>query len=58
MQTIARAAVLLGRPPAQARYLAALYAKHWYPWWPRTYRSPECRNGGRLDLHPSTNVWP
>jgi hypothetical protein len=58
MQTIAKAAVLLGRPPAEARYLAVLYARHWYPWWPSRYRSPECHDGGRLDLHPNTTVWP
>jgi hypothetical protein len=58
MQTIAKAAVLLGRPLAEARYLAVLYARHWYPWWPPRYRSPECRNGGRLDLRPAVNVWP
>jgi hypothetical protein len=58
MQTIARAAVLLGRSSAEGRYLAVLYAKHWYPWWPAAYRSPECRNGGHLDLYPATDVWP
>jgi hypothetical protein len=58
MQTIAKAAVLLGRPPAEGRYLAVLYARHWYPWWPPRYRSPECRDGGRLDLRPAVNVWP
>jgi hypothetical protein len=58
MQTIAKAAVLLGRPPAEGRYLAVLYSNHWYPWWPSAYRSPECRNGGRLDLHTATNAWP
>jgi hypothetical protein len=58
MQTIAKAAVLLGRPLAEARYLAVLYERHWYPWWPPRYHSPECHNGGRLDLRPDTNVWP
>ena len=58
MQTIAKAAVLLGRPPAEARYLAVLYARHWYPGWPPRYRSPECHDGGRLDLRLSVNVWP
>jgi hypothetical protein len=58
MQKIAKAAVLLGRPPAEARYLEVLYARHWYPWWPPRYRSPECHDGGRLDLRPVGNVWP
>jgi hypothetical protein len=58
MQTIAKAAVLLGRPVAEGRYLTVVYARHWYRWWPSRYRSPECHDGGRLDLRPAANVWP
>jgi hypothetical protein len=58
MQTIAKAAGLLGLSAAEGRYLAVLYARHWYPWWQRPYRSPDCRDGGRLDLHRATRVWP
>jgi hypothetical protein len=29
-----------------------------YPRLPQEYRSPECRNGGELDIHPESSVWP
>jgi hypothetical protein len=58
MQSIARAARLLGRTAREARYLATLYWKHWYFWVSREYWSRECRNGGRLDLRPNTGRWP
>ena len=58
MQSIAAAARRLGRTPAEGRYLASLFWRRWYPWIRASYRSPDCRNGGPLDLHPDTNVWP
>jgi hypothetical protein len=27
-------------------------------WLKPPYSSSECRNGGRLDLHPDRDVWP
>jgi hypothetical protein len=58
MQSIAKAAVMLGRTNAEAAYLATLYWKHWYPWQIPDFRSSECRNGGQLDLHPRRASWP
>jgi len=58
MQNIAKAAVLLGRTTLEGRYLATVYAKHWYPWHQQRYRSPDCRNHGTLDLHPRLDTWP
>jgi hypothetical protein len=58
MQRIRVAALGLGRTAHEGRYLATLYWRHWYPWITPSYRSQECRNGGRLDLHPASDVWP
>jgi hypothetical protein len=57
-QRIRVAARELGRSRREGEYLTALYWKHWYPWFDLRHRSSECRNGGRLDLRPGTNVWP
>jgi hypothetical protein len=58
MQTIPMAAVELGRSSGDGRYLAELYWKRWYRFGRRPYWSSECRNGGALDLHRSTDMWP
>jgi hypothetical protein len=58
MQSIARAARLLGRTPREGQYLATVYWKHWYVWLTPSYRSRECRNGGRLDLRKADRSWP
>ena len=58
IQKTATAARLLGATAREARYLADVYVKRWYAWHARRYRSPECRNGGRLDLRPRSDVWP
>ena len=58
LQTIAKAAGLLGRTALEGRYLAAVYAKHWYPWHKAPYRSADCRDGGALDLRPRVATWP
>jgi hypothetical protein len=58
LQWIARAARMLGRTRAEGAYLATVYLKHWRPWHPPAYLSRECRNGGKLDLHPQSTVWP
>lgn len=58
MQRIPQAAKLLGRTAREGRYLAAVYWSHWYAWFRKTNWSRECRDGGRLDLHPGTAVWP
>lgn len=42
---------------ANARLLAQL-AWTGYALLPDSYHSPECRDGGPLDLHPSSTIWP
>jgi hypothetical protein len=59
VQRIPATARTLGIDETNARILARRYWSRWYltqddP----EYRSPECRDGGRLDLHPESNVWP
>lgn len=44
--------------PATARMLATFAWRYRYPQLPASYRSPDCHNGGPLDLNPSSNVWP
>ena len=58
VQTTERAAELLGATPSQARKLALRYAIEVYPLMPDDYRSDECHDGGRLDLHPDSARWP
>lgn len=58
MQSIARTAQALGRTRADGRYLAVRYLRHWYAWSQPPYWSAECQDGGALDLHPETEVWP
>jgi hypothetical protein len=58
LQATPRAARLLGRTHEEGQYLAAVYWKHWYAWLGPSYSSNECRNGGALDLHPGSDVWP
>jgi hypothetical protein len=58
LQRVSRTAVELGRTPEEGRYLAKLAWQRWYPRSLPSYRSPECRDGGRLDLHPKSHAWP
>lgn len=58
MQTIPTAAVELGRSREEGRYLAELYWRRWYRFRHGPYGSSECHDGGALDLHPDTHVWP
>lgn len=57
-QRIAPLARLLGVTVERARVLANVAWRYTYPALPATYRSVQCRNGGKLDLHPRSNVWP
>ena len=57
MQLIDEATVALGRTRADGRFLASAYWTVWYPSHGPDIRSPECRNGGRLDLGASS-TWP
>ena len=58
VQTTEQTALLLGATPVQARALAVWYATDVYPRMPDDYRSDECHDGGRLDLHPNDPRWP
>jgi hypothetical protein len=58
MQSVRTAAQALGRTAEEGRYLAWLYWENSYPSGDAPYRSRECRNGGSLDLHPRSDVWP
>ena len=57
MQSIAPITRALGRTETDARWLATRYWD-WYPRLDPAYRSNECRNGGRLDARPTSDVWP
>ena len=58
VQSITKLASALGRGGEEGRYLARLYWTSAYVAHERRYRSGECRDGGRLDLHPETHAWP
>ncbi|MBI1377288.1 MAG: hypothetical protein GC157_07390 [Frankiales bacterium] len=58
MQRDARTAQALGASPLQARQLATTYWLRVFPDMPPDYRSPDCREGGRLDKTPGDGVWP
>lgn len=58
LQRVVKAADRLGRTPKEGRYLAELAWKRWYPRARPSYRSPECRDGGHLDLRPKDHTWP
>jgi hypothetical protein len=59
MQSIEELATLLGAAEAEGQVLASVY---WHERYPRIrdsdYRSPECRDGGSLDLRPQSSIWP
>ena len=58
MQSITRTARLLGRSNAEGRSLTLRYLERWRPGLPASYRSPECRSDGLLDLDPDRATWP
>jgi hypothetical protein len=58
LQTMARTAERLGATPAQAQRLAAYELDSNYGLLPDRYRSPECRDGGALDMRPDDHRWP
>jgi hypothetical protein len=57
MQRLSKTALELGVPAGYADELAR-FAWETYDLLPRAYRSPECRNGGQLDLDPNSDIWP
>jgi hypothetical protein len=58
IQQIRAAAERLGADERYARGLALTYWHELYPTLPRFYRSRDCRDGGGLDQHPSSSMWP
>jgi hypothetical protein len=58
VQSIGATVEALGRTSEEGRYLASLYWRSTYLARDPQYRSDDCRNGGRLDLHPLTGAWP
>jgi hypothetical protein len=58
LQRVRRAGVLLGAPRSYADSLAELAWSGLYPYGLAKYHSPECRDGGGLDLNPKSSLWP
>jgi hypothetical protein len=58
VQLARKAAVKLGTSRVYADRLARRYWRELYPRRPPAYRTPECRNGGPLDLYPDSPLWP
>jgi hypothetical protein len=57
LQRLRDAALSLGADPPYADELATVYWGDYGHISPE-YTSPECRDGGELDLHPTTSRWP
>jgi hypothetical protein len=58
LQRVERTARLLGVERGYARRLAQVAWKRGYRLFSPEYRSPECRDGGALDLRPKSSRWP
>ena len=58
MQSTAEVAVHLGIPSERAAQLQQWIWTRGYPNEPEEYRAPGCGDGGPLDLHPASPVWP
>jgi hypothetical protein len=58
LQTTAFVAAKLGASAKRAQAIAAYTWRTLYPRTPESYRSDDCRNGGKLDLHPYSAAWP
>ena len=58
LQRMRRAGALLGAPRAYADSLTELAWSGLYPYGLAKYHSPECKDGGKLDLNPKNPVWP
>jgi hypothetical protein len=57
-QEMAEVARRLGASPREARLLALFAWAEFYPPDDPDYSSPHCHDGGALDLHPRSSVWP
>jgi hypothetical protein len=58
MQATAAVAVSLGIPSGRAEQLQRWVWTRGYPKEPDEYSTTDCRNGGPLDLHPTSPFWP
>jgi hypothetical protein len=58
MQRMRRLARLLGTSESYADLLARTFWTELYRFNTPKYKSAECRDGGVLDLHPASDVWP
>ena len=58
LQYTAQVARDLGATSRQAQSLAEFYWRVVYPEMPDEYRTEECVDGGRLDLHKDSTIWP
>ena len=58
MQHTAQVARALGAPQRKAQLLARLYWEQVYPDMPDEYRTSDCADGARLDLHKDSDIWP
>jgi hypothetical protein len=58
MQNAHLVAARLGIDEDYARRLAKLYWERAYPRNDPVYGSPECRDGGLMDVHPEASDWP
>jgi hypothetical protein len=57
-QNLAEVAQALGASRDEAQELRRVAWREFYPPSDPDYVSAECRNGGRLDLHPKRSSWP
>ena len=58
VQRVRDLAVILGTSRSYADRLAEANWKYIYPREPAEYRTSTCRNGGPLDIHRNSDVWP
>jgi hypothetical protein len=58
MQRMRRLARLMGASQDYADLLAERYASDLYQYNVGPYKTAACRDGGSLDLHPASDVWP
>ena len=57
-QHVTRVAEALGMTHAEGELVASLYWGEVYPRLDPIYITPECRDGGALDLNPWSSAWP
>ena len=58
LQTTAWVAERLGATAAEGQAAARKVYELLYPRMPSEYQTPDCRDGGPLDRHPDSPVWP